>query len=212
MIRMVDSSERPDDDHCQRLLRRTLITIVGCAVLVAFCYYFVDRPVALFVHRHEIPRVEEFRWLTEPPPLVQSWSPLVLIALAVRRAFGPWRRWQHVLFLACVSLIVADQFRESLGDLCGRYWPETWRDNNPSLHRHRGVRVSPVPSRRRYREFSVWPRDADFGLCCRALVGATARAMAICDRRGADARRAGSDELPFCRRCDRWRSSWCDRG
>ncbi len=23
--------------------------------------------------------------------------------------------------------------RQSLGDLCGRYWPETWHDNNPSL-------------------------------------------------------------------------------
>ena len=50
-----------------------------------------------------------------------------------RRAFGPWQRWQLALAIACVSLIVADQFRESLGDLCGRYWPETWRDNNPSL-------------------------------------------------------------------------------
>jgi membrane-associated phospholipid phosphatase len=38
-----------------------------------------------------------------------------------------------MLFIACVSLIVADQFRESLGDICGRYWPETWHDNNPSL-------------------------------------------------------------------------------
>jgi membrane-associated phospholipid phosphatase len=37
------------------------------------------------------------------------------------------------LFIACVSLIVADQFRQSLGDVCGRYWPETWHDNNPSL-------------------------------------------------------------------------------
>jgi membrane-associated phospholipid phosphatase len=116
-----------------RLLRRSLAAITACVVAVIVCYYFVDRPVAFYVHNHEIPKVEEFRWLTEPPPLVQSWSPLLLIVLAVRRAFGPWRRWQHVLFLACASLIVADQFRESLGDLCGRYWPETWRDNNPSL-------------------------------------------------------------------------------
>ncbi len=116
-----------------RLLRQSILAILVCVALVVVCYYFVDRPVAYFVHNHEIAKVEEFRWLTEPPPLVQSWSPLVLIGLAVRRAFGPWRRWQHVLFLACVSLIVADQFRESLGDLCGRYWPETWRDNNPSL-------------------------------------------------------------------------------
>jgi membrane-associated phospholipid phosphatase len=57
----------------------------------------------------------------------------VLVLLCVRRASGPWRRWQQALFVACVSVIVADQFRQSLGDLCGRYWPETWHDNNPSL-------------------------------------------------------------------------------
>jgi membrane-associated phospholipid phosphatase len=130
---MAESIDTPDGHIFERLLRRTLFTVAGCTALVVFCYYFVDRPIAIFVHQHEIPRVEEFRWLTEPPPLVQSWSPLVLIVLVVRRALGPWRQWQHVLFVACVSLIVADQFRESLGDLCGRYWPETWRDNNPSL-------------------------------------------------------------------------------
>jgi membrane-associated phospholipid phosphatase len=32
-----------------------------------------------------------------------------------------------------VSLIVADDFRISLGDVCGRYWPETWTHDNPSL-------------------------------------------------------------------------------
>jgi membrane-associated phospholipid phosphatase len=115
------------------LLRRSVFTIAGCAALVIICYYFVDRPVARFVHNHRIPRFEELRWLTEPPPLVQSWAPLLLVLLAVRRAFGPWRHWQHMLFVACVSLIVADQFRQSLGDLFGRYWPETWHDNNPSL-------------------------------------------------------------------------------
>jgi membrane-associated phospholipid phosphatase len=117
----------------QRLFRGSLMAIAVCAVTVVVSYYFVDRPVAFFVHDHRFARVEEFRWLTEPPPLVQSWSPLVLVVLAVRRAFGPWRRWQTALFLACVSVIVADQFRQSLGDLCGRYWPETWHDNNPSL-------------------------------------------------------------------------------
>jgi membrane-associated phospholipid phosphatase len=115
------------------LLRRSLVALFAGGVAVIICYYFVDRPVAFFVHDHLFAKIEQLRWLTEPPPLVQSWSPLVLLALAVRRAFGEWRPWQRVLFLACVSLIVADQFRQSLGDLCGRYWPETWHDNNPSL-------------------------------------------------------------------------------
>ncbi len=115
------------------LLNRSIVALAACVFAVVVCYYFVDRPVAFFVHRHQIARFDEFRWLTEPPPLVQGWSPLVLVALAIRRAFGPWERWQASLFLACVSLIVADQFRQSLGDLCGRYWPETWHHNNPSL-------------------------------------------------------------------------------
>jgi membrane-associated phospholipid phosphatase len=116
-----------------RLLRGSMITIAACIAIVVVCYYFIDRPVAFFVHDHRVPRFEELRWLTEPPPLVQSWAPLLLVLLAMRRAFGPWRHWQHVLFIACVSLIVADQFRQSVGDLFGRYWPETWHDDNPSL-------------------------------------------------------------------------------
>jgi membrane-associated phospholipid phosphatase len=115
------------------LLRRSLIAIAACVFPVIICYYFIDRPVAYFVHSYEVAKFRELRWLTEPPPLVQIWSPLVLVLLAVRRAWGPWRRWQHALFVACVSLIVADQFRESLGDVFGRYWPETWHNNNPSL-------------------------------------------------------------------------------
>jgi membrane-associated phospholipid phosphatase len=116
-----------------RLLRGTVTAIAACIGLVIFCYYFVDRPVAFFVHDHRIASLDGLRWLTEPPPLLQSWSPLVLAILLIRRAGGPWRRGQRVLFVACVSLIVADQFRESLGDLFGRYWPETWHNDNPSL-------------------------------------------------------------------------------
>jgi membrane-associated phospholipid phosphatase len=117
----------------ETLVRRSTIALAACAVAVGVCYFFVDRPVAYFVHNHQIENFNEFRWITEPPPVVQVWAPLALVLIAVRRAFGQWRTWQLTLFIACVSLIVADQFRESLGDICGRYWPETWHDNNPSL-------------------------------------------------------------------------------
>jgi membrane-associated phospholipid phosphatase len=116
-----------------QLFKRSLLAIAACAIAVIFCYFFIDRPVAFFFHNHQAASVEGFRWLTEPPPLVQGWAPLVLVLLAIRRAFGRWRIWQQTLFIACASLIIADQFRESLGDICGRYWPETWHNNNPSL-------------------------------------------------------------------------------
>jgi membrane-associated phospholipid phosphatase len=120
-------------DDLRRLLSLSLVAVAACVFAVVVCYYFVDRPVAFYVQNHGVNKIAVFKWLTYPPPWVQAWSPLVLVALAVRRAFGPWTRCELALFLACVSLLVADQTRESLGDLCGRDWPETWHDNNPSL-------------------------------------------------------------------------------
>jgi membrane-associated phospholipid phosphatase len=115
------------------LLCRTLIVVALGFGAVLICYFWIDRPVAFFVYRHHINTIKLFRWLTYPPPEVQNWSALILTILVVRRAWGPFPRWQKVLLVACLSLIVADDFRISLGDVFGRYWPETWTHDNPSL-------------------------------------------------------------------------------
>ena len=115
------------------LLRRTLIITAVCIVAVLICYFWIDRPVAFFVYDHHINKIQVFRWFTYPPPEIQNWSALVLTMLVIRRAWGPFQRWQKVLLVSCLSLIVADDFRISLGDVCGRYWPETWIHDNPSL-------------------------------------------------------------------------------
>ena len=123
---------RPELDY-RALLRRALISTAFCIVAVLICYFWIDRPVAFFVHDHHINGFSPFRWLTYPPPEVQNWSALVLTILMVRRARGSFLLWQKTLFVACLSLIVADDFRISLGDVFGRYWPDTWTHDNPSL-------------------------------------------------------------------------------
>jgi membrane-associated phospholipid phosphatase len=122
----------PEPEY-RRLLLRTLVITVLCIAAVLVCYFWIDRPVAFFVYRHHINTIPIFRWFTYPPPEIQNWSALVLTILMVRRAWGPFLRWQKVLLVACISLIVVDDFRISLGDVFGRYWPETWTHNNPSL-------------------------------------------------------------------------------
>jgi membrane-associated phospholipid phosphatase len=117
----------------RRLLAHTAFALAICIPLVVACYFFVDKPVAFFVHDHGIPQTPTIKWLTEPPPLVQGWAPLLVAILLAAWAWRTPRLWQRTLVIACLSLIVADQCRESLGDVCGRYWPETWHDNNPSL-------------------------------------------------------------------------------
>jgi membrane-associated phospholipid phosphatase len=122
----------PEPEY-RRLFHCTFIALSLCSAAVLVCYFGIDRPVAFFVYRHHINTIRLFRWLTCPPPEVQNWSALVLAILMVRRAWGPFLRWQKVLLVACISLIVADDFRISLGDVFGRYWPETWTHENPSL-------------------------------------------------------------------------------
>lgn len=117
----------------RELLRRTLIAMALCTTAVVICYFWIDRRVAFVVYRHHINTFQVFRWLTYPPPEVQNWSALALTLLMVRRAWRPFVRWQKVLLVALLSLIVADSFRISLGDVFGRYWPETWIHDNPSL-------------------------------------------------------------------------------
>jgi len=122
-----------ENEEYRNLLRRSLIVTGSCILAVVICYFWVDRGVAFFVYDYHINNVAVFRWLTYPPPEVQNWSALVLTILMVRRAWGPFLRWQKVLLVACISLIVADDFRISLGDVFGRYWPQTWTHDNPSL-------------------------------------------------------------------------------
>ena len=123
---------RPELEYRTLLLRALVLTVL-CIAAVFVCYFWIDRPVAFFVYRDHINTIRVFRWLTYPPPEVQNWSALVVTILMVRRAWGPFLRWQKVLLVACISLIVADDFRISLGDVCGRYWPDTWTHDNPSL-------------------------------------------------------------------------------
>jgi len=106
--------------------------LVGAA-LVAACFVFVDRPVAFFVYHQRFSDMAVLKWLTYPPPILQAWTPAALAALMVRRAWGPFCRWELAILTASVSMVVADQFRESLAYVFGRYWPETWIDSNPSL-------------------------------------------------------------------------------
>src|SRR5438046_779523 len=66
----------------QKLLRRSLIALAVCLALVLVCYFWIDRPVAFFVYRHDLTQVKVFHWLTYLPPQVQTWSQLALTMLA----------------------------------------------------------------------------------------------------------------------------------
>lgn len=121
------------DPAFQSLLRKSLIALVLCAILVTLCYFLVDRPVAHFVFDHELNRFDVLRWLTYPPPYMEKLAPLVLIALLVRRAWGEYQRWELTLFAVCISLLLTVEIERLLKPVFGRTWPKTWIGENPAL-------------------------------------------------------------------------------
>jgi len=144
-----------------------------CALLVTLCYFFVDRPVAWFVHDH-VPHSALLIWPTLLPPILVRLAPLAVIVAFAWWACQPQRRGPMVLLAFSLSLIVAEAIKDQLKWCVGRYWPETWVNNNPSLIQdgaygfhpfHKGVAFESFPSGHTLVVFSLasiawllWPR------------------------------------------------------
>lgn len=115
------------------MLRRTLIALAVCTLLVLLGYFFIDRPVAFWVHDHGTNKIAPLKTITLAPPIVETWAPLIIALVAIRWSLGAVTKIEWTLFTAAVGLMVADEFRESISIIFGRDWPETWFNHNPSL-------------------------------------------------------------------------------
>ncbi len=113
----------------------TLYASAACVVLALFCYEFVDRPIAFWVHDHFLSEGFWIQPTTDIGPVFMYSAPPVVIMLGIRRMFGPWRHWELSVFAAASSLLIMYCIKNGLKWFFGRPWPETWIDNNPSLIR-----------------------------------------------------------------------------
>jgi membrane-associated phospholipid phosphatase len=146
------------------LLWRTVVALFVCGALVTISYGFIDRPVAFFVHDHDLPRFAIFRWLTYTAMVFEALAPTCILYMVVRLAWAPLTRLDHALLTAAISLMVAVTFEYYLKFLLGRYWPDTWIHHNPSLIRdgaygfhplHFGSSYGSFPSGHTARVFAV---------------------------------------------------------
>ena len=118
-----------------RALRGWLLALVLAALAVVISYYWLDRPIALFVHS-QFPR--NIRVLLEPVTYIPN--PLIWVATITFLAFGIrglagrlLSKMQTAILLCSASLIIAETIKSELKFVFGRTWPETWRQNSPSF-------------------------------------------------------------------------------
>jgi len=123
----------PETAAYRALLQMTALALAVCALLVTLAYFFIDRPVAFFVHNHHLNQVVALRWLTSTAMALDALAAAVVVLAAVRLAWGPLTRLERTFLAASVGLMVTLALEYYLKFLFGRYWPETWVNNNPSL-------------------------------------------------------------------------------
>ena len=115
------------------LFYRSLLALLCAVLLVAASYFLVDRPVAFFVHDHHLSQYRFLEWLTYIADGLTTLAPWAIGLGVLWRLRGPLARYQKVGLAASVSLTAAAAGVLALKFVAGRYWPETWIDNNPSL-------------------------------------------------------------------------------
>ena len=125
------------------------------AVVVVLCYFFVDQPLAWFVHNHSLFRHESLEWPMVASATLKHFAVLAILVVIAWWLWKPGGRLQTVLLAISANLVVTTLLKQALKWGFGRYWPETWSQNNPSLigsgdygfHPfHSGIRYESFPS------------------------------------------------------------------
>jgi membrane-associated phospholipid phosphatase len=112
-----------------------VVALAATAVAVAIAYQWLDRPIAFFVHDN-LRQFIIFQHLTLIPEWFKPVAVLVFAVLGIRGLTGrPLTRFEAVILMSGVSLVVAVAIKDQLKYIFGRTWPETWIQNNPSLIR-----------------------------------------------------------------------------
>ena len=116
-------------------LRGWLLALILVTLTIVISYYWLDRPIAVFVHKL-FPR--DSRTLIEPvtyfPNPLISVATITFLGLGIRGLAGRrLSKMQAAILICSVSVVVAETIKSQLKFVFGRTWPETWLQNNPSF-------------------------------------------------------------------------------
>lgn len=140
----------------KKLLKRTICLLLSTGIAVVFCYFFVDRQVAIWIFKQGYKNYHLLKYLSHLPDLIILMALVIYISLVVQYSCNQDITEGSYKWLVFANGIAITQFFKTfLKSFFGRYWPETWYESNPSLiHNnqygfhpfHQGVNYASFPS------------------------------------------------------------------
>jgi membrane-associated phospholipid phosphatase len=130
----MDGQIRPISTHrLSAPLQNYCIALAIAAAGVIICYFWLDQPLAFFLHRHVADKTV-FVWLQRLPVTFPLLSSLILAWCGLWALMDrPFSRVQSVALTCSISFISTSLINSQLKYAFGRTWPNTWIENNPSL-------------------------------------------------------------------------------
>jgi membrane-associated phospholipid phosphatase len=116
-----------------KILQNGIYALVICTILATFCFFFIDKPVAIWVYQHQLSRYVFLKWFTHIPEFFYALSFFVYIVFIILFACQKQNHFSRVLLAMANSIVIASLFKTLLKVVFGRYWPLTWKYHNLSL-------------------------------------------------------------------------------
>ena len=114
-------------------LQNFCILLVIAGVVTIVCYFWLDQPLAFFLHRN-IADKTVFVWLQRFTVAFPLLSSFILAWCGLWTLMDrPFSRVQSVALTCSISFISTSVINSQLKYAFGRTWPNTWIESNPSL-------------------------------------------------------------------------------
>lgn len=110
-------------------LKTFIIALGVCAVLVGFCYWFVDKPVVFFTYAHGFRDYSLLHWMQKIPNILLPLLPFALVYLGYKFYKKSITYFDRFIIHCAVSLILITILKYPIKYLFARHWPSTFCDN-----------------------------------------------------------------------------------
>lgn len=139
----------------KKLLLRNFGLLVLTILTVFLCYFYIDKQVAIWVSRHHFRSYKITKYFAELPMTFIGVVPFIYLFVVIRFSFSRWTKLDQGFLMFANGIVIAQFLKDFFKFIFGRYWPETWHHNNPSLIQnnlysfhffHRGAKYGAFPS------------------------------------------------------------------
>lgn len=115
-------------------LKTAVNKLVIFSLLAFLAILFFDKPLALWIHQQNLDSLFlslGLNYITENIPMALSFVVLIFLVWIKPTALIA-NKWRYIIYLFLLTLFTVT-IKQYLKIFFGRYWPNTWKDNNLSL-------------------------------------------------------------------------------